>query len=454
MREYPNRAYYGENPTREALDAPIVIVGSANESKVKPFLGDKYTRYRYRLVWWPIEDYKGQTLESLAQKYIIGPPAEDPATDTAEAQAARRQTVSDNWRKLWNIWFYRDFEDYELNEWPYVHRFYLYIRKDVLNDIWDYQSGPVQLTQLPSIDPYEGKRIEADSQEIWGSNGAGEGQFAAPRNVAVAPNGNIYVADSGNHRIQVFDANRNFLFMWGEEGAGFGQFSEPWGIEIAPDGTVYVADTWNHRIQAFTEDGEFITSFGAFANVQADANAELGKFWGPRDIAVDAQGNVYVTDTGNKRVQKFSPDGQPLAVWGGGGIVPGAFEEPVGIDIDSQGNFYVADTWNHRIQKFDPNFTPLAQWDVVGWDSESVVNKPYLAVDNQDRVFISDPEGYRIIAYDSDGNVLVTWGQYGQDRASFALPVGLAFDSQDFLLVADTDNNRMMQFSVPVVAAP
>ena len=86
--------------------------------------------------------------------------------------------------------------------------------------------------------------------------------------------------------------------------------------------------------------------------------AEPGKFWGPRDIAIDAEGNVYVTDTGNKRVQKFTPDGQFLQAWGGGGIVPGTFEEPVGIDIESQGNIYVADTWNRRMQKFDPNFNP------------------------------------------------------------------------------------------------
>ena len=148
MREYPNRAYYGENPTREALDAPIVIVGSANESKVKPFLGDKYTRFRYRLVWWPIEDYKGQTLEKLWQKYVVGPPPEDLPTPNRSGNSAknRARQLAQNVE----IIFYRDYEDYELNEWPFVHRFYVYVRKDVLNEIWDYQSGPVQTaTQHP-----------------------------------------------------------------------------------------------------------------------------------------------------------------------------------------------------------------------------------------------------------------------------------------------------------------
>lgn len=451
LREYPNRAYYGENPNRDALDAPVVIVGSANETKVKPFLGERYTRFSYRLVWWPIEDYKDQTLQKLWENYVAGPPPVNPELDTAEAQQARRETVRQNWAKMWKIIFYRQYEDYQLNEWPYLHRFYVYIRKDVLNDMWDYQSGPVALTQAIMADPYEGKRLEANAQQVWGNNGAGDGQFVNPRNLAVGPDGLVYVADTGNHRIQVFDQNGQFIRKWGSQGEETGQFNEPWGLAVAGDGTVYVADTWNHRVQMFDSQGQFLHTFGAFANVQqGDPQAETGKFWGPRDIALDAAGNVYVTDTGNKRVQKFTPEGQFLKAWGGGGIIPGAFEEPTGVDIDSQGNIYVADTWNRRVQKFDPNLNPLAQWEVVdGWQSESVVNKPFLAVDNQDRVFITDPEGYRIIAYNSSGQVLGTWGQYGRDLASFALPLGLAFDEQNSLYVADSDNNRVMKFTVP-----
>jgi uncharacterized protein (TIGR03663 family) len=455
MREYPNRIYYGENPTRDAMDSPVVIVGSANENKVKPYLGSQYTRFRYRLVWWPVEDYKGQTPQRLWDTYVTGSPdPEDPATDTAEAQQARRATARENRRKLWNIIFYRNYEDYDLNEWPFVHRFFVYVRNDTLNEVWDYQSGAVQLAMAGSAlstDPYTDKRTETDALTLWGSNGSGDGQFITPRSLAIGPDGSIYVADSGNHRVQVFDQEGNFLLKWGSEGIEPGQFNEPWGIAIGADGTVFVADTWNHRVQVFSSTGQFITAFGTFVNVQHDVQAEPGGFWGPRDIAIGPQGNLYVTDTGNKRIQKFTPAGEFLQAFGGGGIIPGTFEEPVGIDIDSQGNIYVADTWNRRIQKFDSNFTPLLQWDVVDvWESESVINKPYLAVDDQSRVFISDPEGYRVIAYDGNtGEILVTWGQYGQDLAAFQLPVGLEVDSQGNLLVADSDNNRIMKFVVP-----
>ncbi len=451
LREYPNRVFYGENPNRDALDAPVVIVGSANESKVKPFLGDNYIRYRYRLVWWPIEDYKNQTFSRLWTTYVTGPAPVDPnVVETAEDQAARRVIARENRQKLWNILFYRNYEDYDLNEWPFVHRFFLYVRKDVAAEVWNYQSGPVELTQGGSIDPYEGKRTELDALQTWGSNGTADGQFTTPRSLAVGPDGLIYVADSGNHRIQVFDAEGNFQFKWGSEGAQAGQFSEPWGIAVGPQGSVYVADTWNHRLQAFSPEGEFLWQTGTFFNAQSDSGAAPGDFWGPRGVAVDSQGNVYVTDTGNKRVHKFSPEGEFLQMWGGGGIVPGSFEEPVGIDLDSQDNIYVADTWNQRVQKFDPALNPIADWPVVnGWDSESVVNKPFLAVDNQDRLFISDPEGYRLIAYNGEGQVLATWGQYGQDLASVALPLGLDFDADGYLYLADSDNNRVMKFLVP-----
>ncbi|HMQ53994.1 MAG TPA: TIGR03663 family protein [Anaerolineae bacterium] len=455
LREYPNRVYYGENPTREALDSPIVIVGSANENKVKPYLGDKYTRFNYRLVWWPMEDYKGQTLNRLWETYVVGPPPLEGTPDTAETQAQRRSLVRDNWRKLWNIIFYRYYEDYDLNEWPFVHRFALYIRNDMLNEVWDYQSGPIQFTSpIVTSDPLEGKRTEIEALQSWGSNGSNAGQFMAPRGVAVAPDGTIYVADSGNHRIQAFDSGGQHLFSFGSQGEAPGQLNEPWGLAVAPSGTVYVADTWNHRIQAFSPTGEYQFTFGSFANVQnGDPQSETGKFWGPRDVAVDAAGNVYVSDTGNKRVQKFAPDGTFLQTWGGGGIIPGAFEEPVGLALDNEGNIYVADTWNRRIQKFDSNFNPVLQWDVAGWESESIVNKPYLAVDPAGRVFISDPEGYRIIAYDGrSGEVLLTWGQYGQDLSSFQLPVGVAVDRSGDLLVVDSDSHRIMKFQVPAQA--
>ncbi|RLC81280.1 MAG: hypothetical protein DRI61_04165 [Chloroflexi bacterium] len=420
FRNYPNRVYYGANPTRESLDAPVVIVGPKNESKAKPFLGDRYFKYTYRLVWWPKEDYKNMTPSRLWNML------RDPETR----------------KSLWDVFLYRKYKT-PLTEWPYVHYFYLYIRKDVYRKVWDLGAAPPP--PIEEIDPYAKgfRRLEAVAQ--IGACGTGPGQFTDPRNLAVDKDGNIYVADSGNHRIQKFDPQGNLLLQWGSEGSGPGQFKEPWGIAVDEEGNVYVADTWNHRIQKFDSEGNFLLMWGYFASTDGKLGQE-GVFWGPRAIAIDAEGNLYVTDTGNKRVQKFSPKGKFLGQWGGFGTGDGQFDEPVGIAIDKDGNIYVADTWNRRIQKFDRDFNYLAQWPILGWESQSVLNKPYLAVDNQGRIYATDPEFYRVLVFDSSGKFLFTFGQYGTDAASFNLPIGIAADAEGNIYVADSANCRILKF--------
>ena len=169
----------------------------------------------------------------------------------------------------------------------------------------------------------------------------------------------------------------------------------PWD----PDGSVYVADTWNHRIQKFTSSGKFVTMWG-FSGQAEKPDA----FWGPRAVTVDANGRVYVVDTGNKRVVIFDSDGNYLTQFGTTGFDAGQFDEPVGIDVDQAGRVYVADTWNQRIQVFEPDeagllFTPIAKWDMSAWYGQSLDNKPYLAVDNLGHVFVTDPDGYRVIEF-------------------------------------------------------
>src|SRR4030042_3121234 len=184
----------------------------------------------------------------------------------------------------------------------------LYIRKDVVAQWWDY--GSTASTTPVQADPYEGKQLAINADQVIGTTGSEPGQFQSPRDLALGLDGSVYVSDTFNNRIQHLADDGTILQVWGTfadiskgEAPG-GTFYEPWGIAVGADGSVYVADTWNHRIQKFTADGQFVNMWGYFG--QADTPFAI---WGPRDIAIDSNGHLFITDTGNKRVVIYDSDG-------------------------------------------------------------------------------------------------------------------------------------------------
>ncbi len=129
-------------------------------------------------------------------------------------------------------------------------------------------------------------------------------------------------------------------------------FNEPWGIAV-DETYVYVADTWNHRIQKFTLEGDFVDSFGMSGSPSAENGDEgLGLFFGPRSIVLLDDNRLLVTDTGNHRMQILDRDGIPLQQVGGFGNQLGQMNEPVGISLGPDGSVFLADTWNGRVQQF------------------------------------------------------------------------------------------------------
>jgi predicted membrane-bound mannosyltransferase len=434
-----------DQPTRSLRDAVAVIVDQKNFDKINAALGDEFYQFDYIRMWWPNQDYfnldKTRVLNAISNPQI-------------------RQGIFD-------IWFDRDYTKYAqaigstsmtLTTWQPADQMRLYVRKDVASKIWNYGVGPAEAPVV--TDPYEAGTVMIPADPIFGPELYPPLGLNAPRAIAAGLNDDLYVADSRNHRILHIGTDGALLQEWGtfaDNASGtapIGTFNEPWGLAVGPDGSVYVSDTWNHRVQKFTEDGEPVMMWGQYGQPLPEAPETKSSFWGPRGIAVDSQGHVFVADTGNKRIAVFDEDGNYITEFGSAGLDPGQFDEPVGVAAAGDGTVYVTDTWNQRIQSFIPSedgtiYFPLLQWDVNAWFGQSLENKPFIAVNQDKHVFITDPEGYRVIEFTETGEFVRTWGDFGVGPAEIGLAAGITVDPQGSVWITDAGNNRILRYTLP-----
>jgi DNA-binding beta-propeller fold protein YncE len=270
----------------------------------------------------------------------------------------------------------------------------------------------------------------------WGGAGVGDGEFNAPSSVITDGSNNVYVADSGNNRIQKFTEFGEFLTKWGSAGAGPGQFSTPESLTTDFEGNVYVADTGNNRIEKFSPSGEFLIQWGKPGSGPGNLNA-------PRGIAVDPEGNVFVADTGNNRIEKFSPSGEFLIQWGGAGSGPRQFNTPDGIATNQFGDLYVADSNNHRIQQFNGLGDFLREWGSAGLGPGAFGLPVGVGTDHTGKVYVADSVNNQIQKFTPSGEFLSLWGETGSKPNHFLNPVSVAASFSARIYVADTGNNRI-----------
>ena len=274
----------------------------------------------------------------------------------------------------------------------------------------------------------------------WGTYGSGDGQFRSPSGVATDLDGNVYVADRVNHRIQKFDSNGDFITEWGGYGSGNGQFRSPFGIATDPDGGVYVTERDDDRIQKFNSNGVFITTWGTYGSGNGEFNAPAG-------VATDPTGNVYVADRDNNRIQKFNSSGNFITKWGSFGSGDGQLDEPRGVATDSAGNVYVADWANGRIQKFTSSGDFITEWGSTGTSIGQFAGPAGVATDSDGNVYVADKWNHRIQKFDSNGSFITKWGSNGSGDDQFQSPAGVATDLDGNVYVADEGNHRIQKFS-------
>jgi hypothetical protein len=250
-------------------------------------------------------------------------------------------------------------------------------------------------------------------------------------------------SDTSDGTFTIAGATRDYEFetKWGSAGSGDGQFNDPHGLAVGSSGSVYVVDTLNHRIQKFTSSGTYLSQWGN--NGQGD-----GQFNAPYGIAIGSSEAVYVADTYNHRIQAFTSSGIFITKWGSVGSGDGQFLNPTAIAIDVESGFvFVADTFNNRVQKFTVNGTFITKWGSEGV-ADGQFQLPYgIAVDGSGYVYVADTLSQRVQKFTSDGTFVTKWGSTGSGDGQFNHPFGMAVDSAGYVYVVDGDNHRIQKFT-------
>jgi sugar lactone lactonase YvrE len=192
----------------------------------------------------------------------------------------------------------------------------------------------------------DGQLVE--SRTLGGQRGQGPGQMGWVTDVAQDSRGNYYVSEYGDFdRIQKFDPRGQFILAWGQHGTEPGQFSRPQALVIDADDRLYVADSCNHRIQVFdcrSQPPSWLRTLGS-------AGTGTGQLRYPYSLVLDGEGHLYIGEFGNHRVQKWTVDGEPLGMWGTMGRGVGELYNPWAIARDGSGRLFVVDTYNNRVYR-------------------------------------------------------------------------------------------------------
>jgi len=291
--------------------------------------------------------------------------------------------------------------------------------------------------------------------------GAGPGDIVTPYSIAVGPGGRVAVADGTDHSVSVFDGGAFAFKIGGRNGSGAlpgggsdgadgrgalpGQFYGPSGMAFGGDGRLYVADTGNHRVQAFLPSGAFAFEIGCGASGLGGGGSggggcgrghADGQLASPSDVAVSPDDRLYVADTGNYRIQVFSADGDLQSAMGSRGSLGGYFERPAGLSVDGSGRLYVADPGNGRLHVFESG----------GAFSHSFASRSGEVVAASDgRIYLHDGNG-GVGAFQANGSLLFRLPSYGGAPGEIVSPSAVAVLPDGTVLASGAASPRLYAY--------
>lgn len=265
-----------------------------------------------------------------------------------------------------------------------------------------------------------------------------QGPISLPSDVEVAPDGTVWVVDSGNHRVVAFDPSGKVVTTLGEKGSDKGQLRGPLGLGIGPQGRIFVADSGNRRIQVFSPEGE--------PRSELPMKDQEGRFR-PADVAVNADGEMFVTVTDRHAVAKWSSGGTLLQTWGGKGTGEGELRYPATIVV-RDGLVYVVDVLNTRVQVFDEEGKYQHQIGEWGVRPGQMFRPKGVAVDSRGWVYVSDSYMDLVQAFEDGYEFDHVVGKGDQIR-EFVAATGLAVSGKDRLYVCEMLADRVTVVQLP-----
>ncbi|MGH2634389.1 MAG: hypothetical protein ACRDG3_13345, partial [Tepidiformaceae bacterium] len=436
LRDYTNVTYVDFTNGAPEGDFDVMLVNASNSSRVDDQLTQSAstqfaTPIKYPHRWWFDETYK--TAMDTGNGLCT-----DLAGKCGPFRAATWETLADGvfhggWFTTW-FDYWRDHDPHRANGSVDA---YAYFPAD-----FDTTTG--MLTAKPVAVPKPG--TDKDGRPAFGSIGSQPGQFRYPTDVDTDAQGNLYVIDKQAKRLSKFDSSGNFIASVDirTDPTNFNEASEPWGVAVAPNGDVVVADTFGWRIKVFDAALKPLLTFGN-APAQGATPGPLDLF-GPRAIAFDAQGNMWVTDTGDGRIQVYTLTGTYVRTIGSKGSAPGQFDEPVGISIASDGTVFVADMYNARVDVLNADGSFKSSFSVQGWGGQDVNDKPYVRALTDGSVALSLPSLNEVRIYSRAGQLQDTIAP-ADDPLNH--PYGIAQTADGKLWIAEGGSGRLREFPIP-----
>jgi outer membrane protein assembly factor BamB len=264
--------------------------------------------------------------------------------------------------------------------------------------------------------------------------------FQAPGGVGTDRQGMFYVADKGHNQVFVVDASGAVVATIGDE-SGPGQLAVPTQAVADSHGNVYVANSQADRIQKFSADGTFLIEWPVVGD-------EPGKVWGEAVVGdVDEHDRVWVVDWGNNRILVFDDQGELQLTFGQFGPEPGDLRGPASVALDGNGNVFVTELQSHRVSKFTTDGTFLMTF------GEDHLKGPLdIAIDGEGRVYVADYQLGQVVAFGADGQFLTAFGPDGSEEATFVFPIGVGVNDAGTIVVTDEQASAVYMFEWQTLA--